>query len=564
MFEDKDHLKILLSNEILPRKVVASQTSWIKLIGINALVAGLEIASSLAFTFIPPLLLKIGYGETQMSIIFGIAPLLALLTVPSLGKFSDTCQSSWGRRRPLICAMSTLLVVGLISLAIAQSLLFQSTTKLLGMIVVAMSVVVVDYASQAAINPCESLMADYLHSSNDPDKGYLVYSSMLSLGSCIGYLLSALNWEEIGHFVGTVEQTAIVVVLVLFLICFGVTMVVAREQPYVPVKGMDLLSYSVISDSLSDNGYSSGDEDNVNFIMVQSPMGVTVNFEDAALFSGEDFGPKDSGSSRLCTLCVILHSHLCRFGFWICLPRSLGHLLKRVTDWPLKVIGMIRSSPGILQQIFWTDLFSWMAVMSHVMFCTDFVATVVFGGRANAELGTIEARRFDEGVRVGSLGLLLHSITAFLFAVFLQNQLTAVIGLRNTYIFGLLSFAFAMLFTVLFPNVTVLNVCAAISGIGFTVITSVPNTLITFYHAQANVYFKARSDGGGYGQDIAILDTAYYMSQIILSLVMGQLVEMSGLPHLYIIMASICGFVAAYSATKVVFCPSDMHKFNVK
>lgn len=142
--------------------------------------------------------------------------------------------------------------------------------------------------------------------------------------------------------------------------------------------------------------------------------------------------------------------------------------------------------------------------------------------------------------------------------MFLQNHLTTVIGLRNTYIFGLLSFAFAMLFTVLFPNVAVLNVCAAISGIGFTVITSVPNTLVTFYHAQANVYFKSRCDGGGYGQDIAILDTAYYMSQIILSLVMGQLVEMSGLPHLYIVMASVCGFVAAYSATKVVFSPSDM------
>ena len=42
------------------------------LIGVNSVVAGLEIAASVAFTFIPPLLLKTGFGETQMTIIFGI------------------------------------------------------------------------------------------------------------------------------------------------------------------------------------------------------------------------------------------------------------------------------------------------------------------------------------------------------------------------------------------------------------------------------------------------------------------------------------------------------------
>lgn len=42
------------------------------LVGTNAVVAGLEVAASVAFTFIPPLLLKSGFGETQMSVIFGI------------------------------------------------------------------------------------------------------------------------------------------------------------------------------------------------------------------------------------------------------------------------------------------------------------------------------------------------------------------------------------------------------------------------------------------------------------------------------------------------------------
>ena len=46
--------------------------SDLTLVLVNFVVAGLEIASSVAFTFIPPLLLKSGYSETQMSIIFGV------------------------------------------------------------------------------------------------------------------------------------------------------------------------------------------------------------------------------------------------------------------------------------------------------------------------------------------------------------------------------------------------------------------------------------------------------------------------------------------------------------
>ena len=53
-----------------------TKVSDLKLILVNAVVAGLEIASSVAFTFIPPLLLKSGYSETQMTIIFGVGKIL--------------------------------------------------------------------------------------------------------------------------------------------------------------------------------------------------------------------------------------------------------------------------------------------------------------------------------------------------------------------------------------------------------------------------------------------------------------------------------------------------------
>ena len=47
------------------------------------------------------------------------------------------------------------------------------------MAVMGLSVVMLDYAVQAVITPCESMVADLLQDSSAADDGYYVYSSML-------------------------------------------------------------------------------------------------------------------------------------------------------------------------------------------------------------------------------------------------------------------------------------------------------------------------------------------------------------------------------------------------
>ena len=65
--------------------------------------------------------------------------------------------------------------------------------------------------------------------------------------------------------------------------------------------------------------------------------------------------------------------------------------------------------------------------MAHSMFCTDFVATVVYGGSAYAERGSVEDNRFDEGVRMGSMGLLLHSMTGKSYSPFQSLRLSVCV-----------------------------------------------------------------------------------------------------------------------------------------
>ena len=80
-----------------------------------------------------------------------------------------------------------------------------------------------------------------------------VYSAMLSVGFCIGFLLTALDWSILGlHWIGSREQVSkfkmlllllpiskiklqyyqvsIVMVLLLYAACFLVTMFSARER----------------------------------------------------------------------------------------------------------------------------------------------------------------------------------------------------------------------------------------------------------------------------------------------------------------------------------------------
>ena len=161
-----------------------------------------------------------------------LAPLLALFTVPVIGHWSDICTSKWGRRRPFIFVLSLFLVLSLMLLCFGQNLVTDPERRHNGMYVVAFAVILLDYASQAAINPCESLMADMLQSMPQSETGFMIYSAMLSMGSCIGYLLSAVDWQTLSQttFCSS-EQTAILIVLVLFTITLLVTMLAAKERP---------------------------------------------------------------------------------------------------------------------------------------------------------------------------------------------------------------------------------------------------------------------------------------------------------------------------------------------
>lgn len=69
--------------------------------------------------------------------------------------------------------------------------------------------------------------------------------------------------------------------------------------------------------------------------------------------------------------------------------------------------------------------------------------------------------------------------------------------------------------------------------------------------------------GRGICLDLAILDSAFLLSQVVPSLFMGSIVQFTQSVTAYMVSAAGLGLVAIYFATKVVFDKSDMAKYSV-
>uniref|UniRef100_A0A0P4VX71 Solute carrier family 45 member 3 n=1 Tax=Scylla olivacea TaxID=85551 RepID=A0A0P4VX71_SCYOL len=560
------------------------------LLAINALVCGVEIVSSAAFTFIPPLLLKAGYTETVMTIILGIAPFLDMGTVPLLAEWSDRCTSALGRRRPFIMFLSTVLLFSLTlipygpTIALAFS---DEASPRLNMIILALGVILLDYSYQALFNPCESLLSDLLATSPEWEqtRGFTVYSASISLGGILGYLIVSIDWSSTGFLLGSQEQTAFSVIFVMFLPCLFLTLCFAREKPFTSscgplghgqveaglegeylkahTKEMAVLDLTrdppaLVRDQPSDGGYESGSSETEEMAPLVLPSSEMLRWRYQRLIH------QLSRLPRL-TLQRVVNGVL----------RLLWKLFMVVLYLPYQVIKLpqdtwrrVSTAPTVLRRLFLSELFGWMGFMCHNMFFTDFVGQYMYGGLPDAPEHTTGALLYDEGVRMGSWGLFLHSLTACLYAFFVQQHIVDLIGHRAVFLGGLAGFSLTMLATIVSPNIAFLNAVTAMSGIGFAALTSTPNMLVTLYNSDRQLYMwdEQSPEGGeerGLGTDVAVLDTAYFLSQIILSVCMGPLVDLTGSALPYMVVAAFTGLISVYCGTKIVFTDADLRQLRL-
>ena len=499
--------------------------SLMQMVLLNAIVCGLEFCASAAFCYIPPMLLKAGMSEENMSFVLGIGPLLGFFFVPIIGRASDRCRSKYGRRRPFIFGLSLMLIISLMLIPYGEQIGYYADWGFgisgpnFSLTLLVVGAVLLDFASQACLTPCEALLSDASRNTPQQDQCFMVYSFMVSLGGCIGYLITALDWSTstVGMYFGSQEKSAFSMLVILFTFSMLTTLGVADEAPAnlgltaavaEPVihpsqidRNVDEIHKAIVRQEVLEIANDSDDQDVPNNDI---PSGLHVPPNDPGYESGSNQSVSEesplvqtrapSGDSK--SLAQRLFPWLpwgeqscsvpwTRWSFTT--SESLFRLvsLKLYHIFPDTLKALVRI-PYSLSRLALANFCSWTAVMGFNLFYTDFVGQAIYGGDPNADETSPLRDKYDLGVRMGSWGLLFHCMVSALYASFIE-RLVARYGTRLTYFWGMFSFTIAMATMVFSRNIYIVNLMAACTGFAFATVTTIPFMLVTLYHEHKEV-----------------------------------------------------------------------------
>ncbi|MBN3296057.1 S45A3 protein, partial [Amia calva] len=558
------------------------------LVLLNFLTCGLEICVAAGITYVPPLLLEAGVEEQYMTMVLGIGPVLGLLFIPLIGSASDQCTSSYGRRRPFIWLLSTgvLLALFIIPHADVFASYFSFGGQALQVAFLILGVGLLDFCGQVCFTPLEALLSDLYREEEACGQAFAMFSFMVSLGGCIGYLLPALDWSEsyLSVYLGGQEECLFSLLILIFVVSVLVTMKVSEEPACSP--GCPVLEPKPVEGTRC--------------------------------------------VSRSC--CYLLKCKLRFFksGPLMCLLRTCWSMTPAIYRSYCHV-------PWVMRQLCVAQLCSWMAVMSFMLFYTDFVGEGLYEGVPSAAPGTASRLRYDEGIRMGSLGLFLQCATSTFFSL-VMSKLVRVFGSRRVYLTSMISFTLSALVICLSKSIVLVTMMSALTGFAYATLQTLPYTLTCHYHKEKEVYMpktKAKNmhkngititresvyltpdeestmnhkqnghlyfnpevagfytaqngvaqgpsfpteampgqdstsgsglEGGkegdfgkrGVGLDFAILDSTFLLSQVFPSLFMGMIVQFTESVTAYIASSTIFGFIAIYLANHIVFDQKDL------
>lgn len=201
-----------------------------------------------------------------------------------------------------------------------------------------------DCCGQLCFTPLEALLSDLYHDQEDYSQAFAMFSFMVSLGGCIGYLLPALDWSRslLSVYLGGQAECLFSLLLLIFVSSVLVTMKVS-EEPWHP-------SASLEPNSLQTGRWVPG------------------------------------------SCCCLLRCkfRLLKSGALLCLLRTCWSMTPAIYRSYCHV-------PRVMRQLCIAQLCSWIAVMSFMLFYTDFVGEGLYEGVPSATPGSTLRQRYDEG-----------------------------------------------------------------------------------------------------------------------------------------------------------------------
>ncbi|XP_040888933.1 solute carrier family 45 member 3 [Toxotes jaculatrix] len=547
-----------------------------KLLLVNTLSCGLEVCMAAGTVYIPPLLLQAGMEERYMTMVLAVGPVLGLIFIPIIGSASDSQRGRFGRPRPFIWMLSLGILLGLQIMPQARrlaELMSPQSPYWLQAVLQSAVVCLMDFCGQACLTLLVALLSDLFPREEENRRALSVNSMMTSLGGCLGFLVSAVDWRQapIATYLGGQEAFIYALLTVFFLSCLLTTAFIPEET-----------------------GTRRGQRRTV----ISSPL--------------------KCWTSRYCT-----HSLLPRPQ---CFHVALGQCASACISVLPRVYAACVQIPAVIWRLFVAELCSWMALTSVMLFLTDFMGEGLYQGVPSAEPESQERERYDEGVRMASLGLFLQCMVSVLCSV-LMDRWVALLGARVVYISSVALLVFTATVMSVSDSVMTVTVMVAVTGYTLCALHVLPYTLLCLYHSNQQVFFTSSHPGpcllresddpvltkpiSSFGRanphanghtkgptlseedpsvglphlslfvggnekrdepgctpvsqremcfDVAILDNAYLLSQVLPAICLGSIVQLANSVRAY--MASACCFslLAFLCSTRVIYSLTDLQR----
>nr|XP_045249518.1 membrane-associated transporter protein isoform X2 [Macaca fascicularis] len=336
-------------------------------------------------------------------------------------------------------------------------------------------------------------------------------------GGALGYLSGAIDWAhlELGRLLGTEFQVMFFFSALVLTLCFIVHLCSISEAPLTDVaKGIPPQQTPQDPPLSSDGMYEYGSIEKVKNGYVNRELAMQ--------------GAKNKNHAEQ-----------------TCREMTLKSLLRALV-----------SMPSHYRYLCISHLIGWTAFLSNMLFFTDFMGQIVYGGDPYSAHNSTEFLIYERGVEVGCWGLCINSVFSSLYSYF-QKFLVSYIGLKGLYFTGYLLFGLGTGFIGLFPNVYSTLVLCSLFGVMSSTLYTVPFNLITEYHREEEKE-RQQAPGGhpdnsvrGKGMDCATLTCMVQLAQILVGGGLGFLVNTAGSVVIVVITASAvaligCCFVALF------------------
>lgn len=190
-------------------------TNVSRMLLLTASLFGLQFVWGTEQVYFMNYMVSIGMSKTWISLVWLAGPLSGLVVQPVVGAYSDSCQSSYGRRRPFLALGCVITIVCLFTVGWAHDILHsifpESAADALTIIAVVFSVFALDFAVNTVQAVGRAIIVDSLPS-NQQEEGNAWASRLVAVGHLMAYFLGFLDLRGPLGFLGD-TQFKIVILL---------------------------------------------------------------------------------------------------------------------------------------------------------------------------------------------------------------------------------------------------------------------------------------------------------------------------------------------------------------